>query len=239
MVGLALGLARMGLELGYPTPRCGVPDQRPWLLADIHYLHFAVLLSTITGAVVVGGSLMTSPSPPARLQDLTWWTLSQDPPKLSMDGTSHGPHDGECVLGVSGRGGTFSAPHSLPVAGSRAAWMLCASVSPQPYPLQSLSFCARVLLSHPGQPTAIKGRGIPNHGPQRHHRAPLLVPCLQHQCRYPDVYQYFLLCLLCLVACQPLEGEKVLGMGGGKMGIWGIVFICHIWDMGCLNPLVQ
>uniref|UniRef100_A0A672UJD9 Sodium/mannose cotransporter SLC5A10 n=1 Tax=Strigops habroptila TaxID=2489341 RepID=A0A672UJD9_STRHB len=67
MVGLALGLARMGLELGYPTPRCGVPDQRPWLLADIHYLHFAVLLSTITGAVVVGGSLMTSPSPPARV----------------------------------------------------------------------------------------------------------------------------------------------------------------------------
>lgn len=21
------------------------------------------------------------------------------------------------------------------------------------------------------------------------------------------------------------------------MGIWVIVFICHIWDMGCLNPL--
>lgn len=21
------------------------------------------------------------------------------------------------------------------------------------------------------------------------------------------------------------------------MGIWVIIFICHIWDMGCLNPL--
>ncbi|NWQ65067.1 SC5AA protein, partial [Neopipo cinnamomea] len=74
MVGLALGLARLGLELAHPTPRCGVPDQRPWLLTDIHYLHFAVLLATATAAVVVGGSLLTPPLPPA--QDLTWWTLS-------------------------------------------------------------------------------------------------------------------------------------------------------------------
>ncbi|XP_074774959.1 sodium/mannose cotransporter SLC5A10 isoform X3 [Athene noctua] len=93
MAGLALGLARMGLELAYPPPRCGVPDQRPWLLTDIHYLHFAVLLGTATGAMVVGGSLLTPPPPPARLKDLTWWTLSQEPPQPSMDGTSEGPPD--------------------------------------------------------------------------------------------------------------------------------------------------
>lgn len=67
MAGLALGLARMGLELAYPTPRCGVPDRRPWLLADLHYLHFAVLLCAATGAVVVGGSLLTPPPPPNRV----------------------------------------------------------------------------------------------------------------------------------------------------------------------------
>uniref|UniRef100_A0A8U7N5C9 Sodium/mannose cotransporter SLC5A10 n=1 Tax=Corvus moneduloides TaxID=1196302 RepID=A0A8U7N5C9_CORMO len=61
MAGLALGLARMGLELAHPTPLCGVPDQRPWLLADVHYLHFAVLLAAVTAAIVVGGSLLTSP----------------------------------------------------------------------------------------------------------------------------------------------------------------------------------
>ncbi|NWX39227.1 SC5AA protein, partial [Steatornis caripensis] len=93
MAGLVLGLARMGLELAYPAPRCGVPDQRPWLLADIHYLHFAVLLCAATGAVVVGGSLLTPPPPPAR--DLTWWTLSREPPRTSVDGTSRGPPDGE------------------------------------------------------------------------------------------------------------------------------------------------
>ncbi|NWI02528.1 SC5AA protein, partial [Tichodroma muraria] len=91
MAGLALGLARMGLELAHPTPLCGVPDQRPWLLADIHYLHFAVLLAAVTAAIVVGGSLLTPPVPPAQLKDLTWWTLSREPPQPSACGTSQGP----------------------------------------------------------------------------------------------------------------------------------------------------
>ncbi|NXC07797.1 SC5AA protein, partial [Orthonyx spaldingii] len=93
MAGLALGLARMGLELAHPAPLCGVPDQRPWLLADIHYLHFAVLLATVTAAVVVGGSLLTPPPCPAQLKDLTWWTLSREPPLPSVRGTSQGPPD--------------------------------------------------------------------------------------------------------------------------------------------------
>ncbi|KAF1576197.1 Sodium/glucose cotransporter 5, partial [Eudyptes moseleyi] len=96
MAGLVLGLARMGLELAYPAPRCGVPDRRPWLLADIHYLHFAVLLCAATGAVVAGGSLLTPPLPPARLKNLTWWTLSRESSQPSVDGTSQGPPDGEC-----------------------------------------------------------------------------------------------------------------------------------------------
>ncbi|NXU43535.1 SC5AA protein, partial [Drymodes brunneopygia] len=84
MAGLALGLARLGLELAHPTPLCGVPDQRPWLLAHVHYLHFAVLLATVTAAIVVGGSLLTPPVPPAQLKDLTWWTLSREPPQPSV-----------------------------------------------------------------------------------------------------------------------------------------------------------
>ncbi|XP_021267897.1 sodium/glucose cotransporter 5 isoform X1 [Numida meleagris] len=96
MAGLALGLARMGLELAHPMPRCGVPDGRPWLLADLHYLHFAALLCATTGAVVVGGSLMTPPPPSDRLQDLTWWSLSWEPPQHSMDSTSQRCPHGSC-----------------------------------------------------------------------------------------------------------------------------------------------
>ncbi|XP_046783892.1 sodium/glucose cotransporter 5 isoform X8 [Gallus gallus] len=101
MAGLALGLARMGLELAHPTPRCGVPDRRPWLLADLHYLHFAALLCATAGAVVVGGSLMTPPPPSDRLRNHTWWSLSQEPPQHSMDGTSQRYLDGSCAAAPS------------------------------------------------------------------------------------------------------------------------------------------
>lgn len=86
MVGLVLGMARMGLELAHPPPRCGVPDLRPRVLADIHYLHFAVLLCTITGAIVVGGSLLTPPPPLAQVSGAPR-TLHPGPPDCA-----HPPH---------------------------------------------------------------------------------------------------------------------------------------------------
>lgn len=176
MAGLALGLARMGLELAYPSPRCGVPDRRPWLLADLHYLHFAVLLCAATGAVVVGGSLLSPPPSPDKvssargrpgplapdplgwrrrwhpglcpelgrggpggvfspnlirfqLRDLTWWSLPWKPPQPSVDGTSQGPLDGECVLRGILHGQHPRCPHG-------------ASVSPwSPVPLLTISLC--------------------------------------------------------------------------------------------------
>nr|XP_025950991.1 sodium/glucose cotransporter 5 isoform X1 [Dromaius novaehollandiae] len=79
MAGLALGLARLALEMAHPAPRCGVPDARPALLARLHYLHFALLLCVATVAVAVGGSLLGAPPPRARLSNLTWWTLSREP----------------------------------------------------------------------------------------------------------------------------------------------------------------
>ncbi|NWI94794.1 SC5AA protein, partial [Pitta sordida] len=122
MVGLVLGLARLGLELAHPTPRCGVPDQRPWLLTDIHYLHFAVLLATATAAVVVGGSLLTPPLPPAQLKDLTWWTLSQEPPQPSVSGTSQGPLD---VMALKD---TMEPPFWARVCGINAVVLMCVNI---------------------------------------------------------------------------------------------------------------
>ncbi|XP_010001859.1 PREDICTED: sodium/glucose cotransporter 5 isoform X3 [Chaetura pelagica] len=119
MLGLVLGLARMGLELVHPPPRCGVPDQRPWLLTDIHYLHFAVLLCTATGAIVVGGSLMTSPPPSTQLKDLTWWTLSQESPQISVDGTSQGLPNGE---------DTMEPPFWARVCGINALVLMCVNI---------------------------------------------------------------------------------------------------------------
>lgn len=106
MAGLALGLARMGLELAYPTPRCGVPDRRPWLLADLHYLHFAVLLCAATGAVVVGGSLLTPPPPPNRVSSARGHPGPFTPNPF---GRRHRRHLGLCPeLGWGGGPGGFS-----------------------------------------------------------------------------------------------------------------------------------
>uniref|UniRef100_A0A8U7N6A1 Sodium/mannose cotransporter SLC5A10 n=1 Tax=Corvus moneduloides TaxID=1196302 RepID=A0A8U7N6A1_CORMO len=95
MAGLALGLARMGLELAHPTPLCGVPDQRPWLLADVHYLHFAVLLAQTSGF---------------QLKDLTWWTLSRETPSPPCVAQPGDPPMVSVSSGVSGRGGSLSIP---------------------------------------------------------------------------------------------------------------------------------
>ncbi|XP_053898982.1 sodium/mannose cotransporter SLC5A10 isoform X6 [Malaclemys terrapin pileata] len=94
MLGLALGLARMGLEFAYPSPRCGVPDERPSLVKDVHYLHFAILLCALTAGAVVGVSLLSGPPAESQIKNLTWWTISRGrmPPEISMASASAGTH---------------------------------------------------------------------------------------------------------------------------------------------------
>ncbi|XP_045054783.1 sodium/mannose cotransporter SLC5A10 isoform X2 [Desmodus rotundus] len=78
MVGLAVGATRLVLEFLYPVLPCGAVDVRPAILRSFHYLHFAVALFALSGAVVVAGSLLTPPPQGAQIQNLTWWTLAQD-----------------------------------------------------------------------------------------------------------------------------------------------------------------
>ncbi|XP_034640596.1 sodium/glucose cotransporter 5 isoform X2 [Trachemys scripta elegans] len=94
MLGLALGLARMGLEFAYPSPRCGVLDERPSLVKDVHYLHFAILLCALTAGAVVGVSLLSGPPAESQIKNLTWWTISRGrlPPEISMASASAGTH---------------------------------------------------------------------------------------------------------------------------------------------------
>lgn len=62
MAGLAVGATRLVLEFLHPALPCGLADTRPAILSSFHYLHFAVALFTLSGAVVVVGSLLT-PAP--------------------------------------------------------------------------------------------------------------------------------------------------------------------------------
>ncbi|XP_008492164.2 sodium/glucose cotransporter 4 [Calypte anna] len=74
MVGLALGLIRMGMEFIYSAPTCGEEDRRPAMLKDLHYLYFALILCIISAIVIVLISLCTPPIPEEKLACLTWWT---------------------------------------------------------------------------------------------------------------------------------------------------------------------
>ncbi|NP_001076168.1 sodium/mannose cotransporter SLC5A10 [Oryctolagus cuniculus] len=78
LAGLAVGATRLVLEFLHPAPPCGAADTRPAVLSQLHYLHFAVALFVLTGAVAVGGSLLTPPPRRHQIENLTWWTLTRD-----------------------------------------------------------------------------------------------------------------------------------------------------------------
>ncbi|XP_074137809.1 sodium/mannose cotransporter SLC5A10 [Sminthopsis crassicaudata] len=78
MTGLVVGATRMILEFVYPEPPCGFPDNRPAVLHNFHYLHFSIVLFSITIAVGTAVSLLTPPPDESQIKNLTWWTLSKD-----------------------------------------------------------------------------------------------------------------------------------------------------------------
>ncbi|XP_069840314.1 sodium/mannose cotransporter SLC5A10 isoform X3 [Dendropsophus ebraccatus] len=145
MVGLVFGLARMILEFVYPIPRCGVHDERPSILKDVHYLHFAIILCVLTVGVVVGISLLTEPPLHSQVKNLTWWTIprGRSPPEITLRKVStrshSSPGENEVPANCSPRSRTCSS-------------MLCKSPSvpvESPNPIQQRSikedpFWARV-----------------------------------------------------------------------------------------------
>ena len=55
MFGMLLGITRLVLNFVFVKPPCGLPDTRPWFIADFHYMYFAILLfwsSTLVAIVV-------------------------------------------------------------------------------------------------------------------------------------------------------------------------------------------
>ncbi|XP_013419014.1 sodium/glucose cotransporter 5-like [Lingula anatina] len=74
MVGLVLGLARMIADFALPAPPCGLPDSRPWILKDFHYLNYAFALFIVCIIVTITVSMFTKPQPEEELARLTWGT---------------------------------------------------------------------------------------------------------------------------------------------------------------------
>lgn len=71
MTGLVVGLIRMVLEFSYAAPSCGQPDSRPAVLADVHYLYFALILLALTCLITVTVSLATVPIPKEHVSNIS------------------------------------------------------------------------------------------------------------------------------------------------------------------------
>ncbi|KAK1874802.1 Sodium/glucose cotransporter 4 [Dissostichus eleginoides] len=84
MGGLLVGLVRMVLEFSFKAPACGQPDGRPALLAQVHYLHFALILLALTCLIMAAVSLATPPIPEEHLYRLTWWSRHSQEPRLDL-----------------------------------------------------------------------------------------------------------------------------------------------------------
>ncbi|CAG5120820.1 unnamed protein product, partial [Candidula unifasciata] len=80
IISTAVGLCRMILEFVYSAPPCGSMevDERPAVLKDVHFLHFAMISSGVSIISTVAISLLTPPRPQEKLRKVTWWTRHDD-----------------------------------------------------------------------------------------------------------------------------------------------------------------
>ena len=69
VAGLIVGTIRMGLEWSRPPVPCGSPEESDvfTVVANVHYLHFAIILFMCTFVVQVCGSVVTKPRDPEKV----------------------------------------------------------------------------------------------------------------------------------------------------------------------------
>ena len=78
LTGAVLGVTRLVLEIMHGAEQTGLPEGSVWaLIAEIRFLHFAVLLFVICVVVLVGVSLMTPPPPRRKTSGLTFSTAEE------------------------------------------------------------------------------------------------------------------------------------------------------------------
>jgi SSS family solute:Na+ symporter len=79
--GLFLGLLRLVLELMNGISKTGLTDGTVWAwMAEINFLHFAVLLFVVSTFVLVGVSALTAAPTPAQLTGLSYGAATPGTP---------------------------------------------------------------------------------------------------------------------------------------------------------------
>ncbi|XP_027227877.2 sodium/mannose cotransporter SLC5A10 isoform X1 [Penaeus vannamei] len=74
MSGFVVGMFRMSLDFYYGEPPCNEEDNRPFIVAKVHYMYFATILFWLTVFVAVTVSLLTKAPEKWRLIRTTYFT---------------------------------------------------------------------------------------------------------------------------------------------------------------------
>ncbi|KAF7257892.1 hypothetical protein EG68_04938 [Paragonimus skrjabini miyazakii] len=74
LYGLLIGITRMILSVVYSGPVCGEPDDRPWVISQVHYMYFAVFSFLSTGILMTVISLLGRPPSTEQIHRLTYFT---------------------------------------------------------------------------------------------------------------------------------------------------------------------
>lgn len=68
----------MILSFVYTDPLCGEVDTRPWIVAGVHYMYFAMFSFFTTGFIMCFVSLCSKPPTEEQIRGLTFWTRKQE-----------------------------------------------------------------------------------------------------------------------------------------------------------------
>jgi hypothetical protein len=71
MIGLVVGLTRMGLDFGYGSPKCGEEEFRPAIISKVHFLHFTIILFFLSLFATIIITLFTAPIPDKHVSIIT------------------------------------------------------------------------------------------------------------------------------------------------------------------------
>ncbi|GAB1598334.1 sodium/glucose cotransporter 4-like [Argonauta hians] len=85
--GMLTGMIRFVIEYYHLVPPCfkNLPDPRPEIVKNFHFLYFSIFLFVCTSLIAVVISLLTDPIDPRCLVRLTWWTRHSKEPRLKID----------------------------------------------------------------------------------------------------------------------------------------------------------
>eukprot|EP00057_Strongylocentrotus_purpuratus_P011653 XP_011666127.1 PREDICTED: sodium/glucose cotransporter 5-like [Strongylocentrotus purpuratus] len=79
IIGVVLGVIRMILDIVYPAPACGLQDDRPSIVKNVHFLYYNCIVTLVCLVVTVTVSLMTPKPTINQILGKTFWTRGMNP----------------------------------------------------------------------------------------------------------------------------------------------------------------